>query len=52
MPQLSVSFIVELDKRPFHANMISWALNPGSTAVRTLVRDRLTGRYGSLEMPL
>jgi VWFA-related protein len=30
----------------------TWTLKPGTTAVRALVRDRFTGRYGSLEMPL
>jgi hypothetical protein len=30
----------------------TWTLKAGTTAVRALVRDRFTGRYGSLEMPL
>jgi VWFA-related protein len=30
----------------------TWPLNAGTTTVRVIVRDRLTGRYGALEMPL
>jgi VWFA-related protein len=30
----------------------TWPLNPATTAVRVIVRDRLTGRYGTLEMTL
>jgi VWFA-related protein len=30
----------------------SWTLNPGTSAARLVVRDRLTGRYGVLDMPL
>jgi hypothetical protein len=30
----------------------SWTLNPGTSAARLVVRDRFTGRYGVLDMPL
>jgi VWFA-related protein len=30
----------------------SWALNPGTSAARIVVRDRFTGRYGVLDLPL
>ena len=30
----------------------SWALNPGTSVARLVVRDRFTGRYGVLDMPL
>ncbi|HET9468097.1 MAG TPA: VWA domain-containing protein [Vicinamibacterales bacterium] len=30
----------------------TWPLNPETTALRVIVRDRLTGRYGTLEMQL
>ncbi len=30
----------------------SWTLNPGTSTVRLIVRDRFTGRYGVLDMPL
>ena len=30
----------------------TWPLNPQTTAVRAIVRDRFTGRYGTLELPL
>jgi VWFA-related protein len=30
----------------------TWPLNPGTTAVRVAVRDRFTGRYGTLELAL
>ena len=29
-----------------------WALRPETTAVRVIVRDRFTGRYGTLDIPL
>jgi hypothetical protein len=29
-----------------------WTINPNTTAVRVVVRDRATGRYGSLDIPL
>jgi len=29
-----------------------WTLNPGTSAARVVVRDRFTGRYGVLDMPL
>ena len=31
---------------------VTWPLNQGTTAVRAIVRDRITGRYGTLEMPV
>ncbi len=30
----------------------SWELAPGASAVRLIVRDRLTGRYGTLDAPV
>jgi hypothetical protein len=30
----------------------TWPLNPGTSAVRAVVRDRFTGRYGTLDLPL
>jgi VWFA-related protein len=30
----------------------TWPLNAGTTSVRVIVRDRLTGRYGTLDMPV
>ena len=30
----------------------TWPLNAGTTDVRVIVRDRLTGRYGTLDIPL
>jgi hypothetical protein len=30
----------------------SWVLNSGTSGVRLIVRDRYTGRYGVLDMPL
>jgi VWFA-related protein len=30
----------------------TWSLNPGTTAVRAIVRDRFTGKYGTLELPV
>jgi VWFA-related protein len=30
----------------------TWPLNPGTNTVRVIVRDRFTGRYGTLEMPI
>ena len=30
----------------------TWALNAATTSLRMIVRDRLTGRYGTLEIPL
>ena len=30
----------------------TWPLNAATTAIRVIVRDRLTGRYGTLEIPL
>jgi VWFA-related protein len=30
----------------------NWPVNAGTTAVRVIVRDRLTGRYGTLEVPI
>jgi hypothetical protein len=30
----------------------SWTINPDTTALRVIVRDRLTGRFGVLDMPL
>jgi VWFA-related protein len=30
----------------------AWPLNPATSAVRVIIRDRLTGRYGTLEMPI
>jgi VWFA-related protein len=30
----------------------SWSLNPATTSVRVIVRDRFTGRFGTLEMAL
>jgi hypothetical protein len=29
----------------------AWELTPGASTVRLIVRDRLTGRYGSLDVP-
>ena len=29
-----------------------WTLSPDTTALRLIVRDRLTGRFGVLDMPL
>ena len=31
--------------------MTTWKLNAGTTAIRAIVRDRFTGRYGTLELP-
>ena len=30
----------------------SWTLNPGTSSVRLIVRDRVSGRFGVLDMPL
>ena len=30
----------------------TWTIDPGTTAVRLIVRDRMTGRFGVLDMPL
>jgi len=30
----------------------SWTLNPGTSYVRLIVRDRVSGRFGDLDMPL
>jgi hypothetical protein len=30
----------------------TWPLNAGTTSLRVIVRDRLTGRYGTLEIPI
>ena len=30
----------------------TWAMAAETTAIRVIVRDRLTGRYGTLEIPL
>jgi hypothetical protein len=30
----------------------TWPLNPGTSAVWAIVRDRFTGRYGTLGLPL
>jgi len=30
----------------------TWELTPGASTVRLIVRDRLTGRYGSLDVPV
>ncbi len=29
-----------------------WTIEPGTTQVRLIVRDRMTGRFGVLDMPL
>jgi hypothetical protein len=30
----------------------TWELTPDASTVRLIVRDRLTGRYGSLDVPV
>ena len=29
-----------------------WTVNPDTTQVRLIVRDRMTGRFGALDMPM
>jgi hypothetical protein len=32
--------------------MKGWPINPDTSAVRLIVRDRVTGRYGVLDVPI